>query len=103
MELDETTAEGAARETIEEAGAQFELQTLFSIVNVRRVGQVHLFYRAKLLSAEFAPGHETMEARLFEEHDIPWDDLAFKTVKATLERYFADRRNSAYGVHEIDV
>lgn len=103
MELDETTSEGAARETIEEAGAQFELQTLFSIVNVRRVGQVHLFYRAKLLSAEFAPGHETMEARLFEEQDIPWEDLAFKTVKATLERYFADQRNRLYGFHEIDV
>ncbi len=103
MELDETTSEGAARETIEEAGAQFELQTLFSIVNVRRVGQVHLFYRAKLVSAEFAPGHETMEAKLFAEQDIPWGELAFKTVKVTLEHYFADRASGKYDFHEIDV
>jgi ADP-ribose pyrophosphatase YjhB (NUDIX family) len=103
MELDETTSEGAARETIEEAGAQFELQSLFSIVNVRRVGQVHLFYRAKLLSEEFAPGHETTEAKLFAEQDIPWADLAFKTVKVTLEHYFSDRFGGAYGFHEIDV
>ncbi|MEY3461753.1 MAG: hypothetical protein RLZZ03_1406, partial [Pseudomonadota bacterium] len=44
MELGETTSEGAARETDEEAGAQFELQELFAIMNVARVGQVHLFY-----------------------------------------------------------
>lgn len=103
MELDETTSEGAARETVEEAGAEFELLTLFSMVNVRRVGQVHFFYRAKLLSTEFAPGHETMEAKLFAEQDIPWADLAFKTVKATLERYFDDQRSRLYAFHEIDV
>lgn len=103
MELNETAAEGAARETVEEAGAQFEMQSLFSVVNVTRVGQLHLFYRAKLLSAVFEPGFETMEARLFDEHDLPWNDLAFKTVKVTLERYFADRRLGVFSVHEIDV
>ena len=65
MELGETTAEGAARETDEEAGAQIELLDLFSVMNVVRVGQVHLFYRATLLSDRFNPGHETQEARLF--------------------------------------
>ncbi len=55
LELNETTAEGAARETVEEAGAQFEMQELFSLLNVPRVGQVHLFYRAQLLSDEFQP------------------------------------------------
>ena len=103
MELDETTCEGAARETVEEAGAEFEMQPLFSIVNVQRVGQVHLFYRARLLNLEFSPGSETMEVGLFEENEIPWADLAFKTVKTTLERYFADQRTGHYGFHEIDV
>lgn len=103
MELNETAAEGAARETVEEAGAKFELQSLFSVVNVTRVGQLHLFYRAKLLSPVFDPGHETMEAKLFEEKDIPWNDLAFKTVKSTLEHYFADRRQGVFKIHEIDV
>ena len=50
MELDETVAEGAARETVEEAGAQFEMGDFFSLVNIARVGQVHIFYRARLLS-----------------------------------------------------
>jgi len=103
MELNETTAEGAARETVEEAGAQFEMQEIFSLLNVPRVGQVHLFYRARLLSDQFDPGTETVEARLFSEADIPWDELAFRTVKETLERFFADRRAGHFGFHTIDI
>ena len=103
MELGETTAQGAARETDEEAGAQIALQGLFSILNVVHVGQVHLFYRAQLLSDQFNPGHETIEARLFTEAEIPWDEIAFKTVKETLERYFEDRRRGHYALHQIDI
>jgi len=103
MELNETVAEGAARETVEESGAQFEMEGLFSLVNVARVGQVHLFYRARLLSDVFDPGHETIEARLFSEDEIPWDEIAFRTVKETLERYFSDRRAGHYSIHAIDV
>ena len=103
MELGETTAEGAARETDEEAGAQFEMQALFSLLNVARVGQVHMFYRARLLSDQFNPGTETIEARLFAEDEIPWDEMAFRTVKETLERYFADRRAGQYGFHIVDI
>ena len=103
MELGETSAEGAARETDEESGAQFEMQDLFSLLNVARVGQVHLFYRARLLSDQFNPGTETIEARLFTEDEIPWDEVAFRTVKETLERYFADRRAGQYGFHVVDI
>jgi ADP-ribose pyrophosphatase YjhB (NUDIX family) len=103
MELGETTAEGAARETVEEAGAQFEMQALFSLINVARVGQVHLFYRATLLSPEFDPGTETQEAVLFDEADIPWDEIAFRTVKETLEHFFADRRAGHFGFHVLDI
>jgi len=103
MELDETTAQGAARETDEEAGAQIEMGPLFSLLNVRRVGQVHLFYRATLLSEVFDPGHETIEARLFTEAEIPWEEIAFRTVKETLECYFADRKAGVFGLHCIDI
>mgnify|MGYP006269820091 FL=1 len=103
MELGETTAQGAARETDEEAGAQIELESLFTLLSVPRVGQVHLFYRARLLSDRFNPGHETIEARLFAEHEIPWDEIAFRTVRETLERFFADRARGQFGVHSIDI
>jgi ADP-ribose pyrophosphatase YjhB (NUDIX family) len=103
MELDETTAEGAARETVEEAGAQFEMQSLFSVLSVPKVGQVHLFYRAKLTSDRFDPGYETQEAKLFTEAEIPWDEIAFRTVKVTLERFFADSALGTYSVHQVDI
>lgn len=103
MELNETTAEGAARETVEEAGAQFEIGPLFTLMNVARVGQVHLYYRARLLHTRFDPGPETIEARLFTEADIPWDEIAFRTVKETLEHYFADRRRGSFGFHTLDI
>lgn len=103
MELGETTAQGAARETVEEAGARFELEGLFAVLNVARVGQVHLFYTARMLGEQVDPGHETMEARLFSEAEIPWDEIAFRTVKETLEHYFADRRAGALSIHVIDI
>lgn len=103
MELGETTADGAHRETREEAGASIEMGPLFTLMNVPLVGQVHLYYRARLLSDRFDPGYETIEARLFREEDIPWEDIAFRTVRVTLERYFSDRRNGSFGIHTVDI
>lgn len=103
MELGESTAEGALRETIEEAGAKVEMESLFTVLNVVRVGQVHMYYRARLLSDEFHPGYETQEARLFREHEIPWEEIAFRTVKETLERYFDDRRRGSFAIHVGDI
>ena len=103
MEMNETVAEGAARETLEESGAQFAMEGFFSLLNVPRVGQVHVFYLARLLSDVFDPGFETMEARLFAEHEIPWDEIAFRTVKETLEHYFADRSTGQVGIHILDI
>ncbi len=103
MELGESTADGAVRETVEEAGARIELQGLFTVLNVVRVGQVHLYYRARLLDTDFAPGPETIEAGLFGEAEIPWEDLAFRTVRKTLECYFEDRRKGAFEIHCADI
>ena len=103
MELGETAAEGAARETDEEAGASFEMEGLFTVLSVPRVGQVHMFFRARLLSDCFAPGHETIEARLFSEDEIPWAEVAFRTVKETLLHYFDDRRNGRFEVHTLEI
>jgi ADP-ribose pyrophosphatase YjhB (NUDIX family) len=103
LELGESTAAGALRETDEEAGARVELQGLYTVLNVVRVGQVHLFYRARMLDTTLAPGPETLEARLFGEHEIPWDQIAFRTVRQTLEHYFADRRGGLYPLHSDDI
>ena len=104
MELGENTSEGALRETVEEAGAHVEMLGLFTLLNVVRVGQVHLFYRARLLDTVFDPGPETIEAQLFAEEEIPWTELAFRTTRRTLELYFADRRAGGdFGFHTEDI
>ena len=103
MELGESTADGALRETVEEAGAKVEMQALFSVISVVRVGQVHLFYRARMLDTSLDPGPESLEARLFREDEVPWDELAFRTVRQTLEWFFEDRRLGSFSVHTGDI
>jgi ADP-ribose pyrophosphatase YjhB (NUDIX family) len=109
MENGETTSEAAVRETEEEAGANIEIGKLFTLLNVAHVHQVHMFYLARLLDLDFAPGEESLEVQLFSERDIPWDELAFPTIRTTLELFFADRVkmregvSSTYGVHSHDI
>jgi len=103
MEIGETTAQGAIRETDEEAGARVELQELFTLLNVPHVHQVHLFYRARLLDLDFAPGEESLEVRLFHETEIPWEDLAFPTTAQTLHFFFADRLAGHFALHTADI
>jgi ADP-ribose pyrophosphatase YjhB (NUDIX family) len=103
MELGETLAEGAARETLEETGARFELQGLFTVMNVVHVGQVHFFFRARLLDTHFNPGPETIEAQLFDEAHIPWDELAFRTTRQTLQYFFDDQKRGQFELHCADV
>jgi ADP-ribose pyrophosphatase YjhB (NUDIX family) len=103
MELGETTSQGAARETSEEAGAQFEMGSLFTVMSVPRVGQVHLYFLAELDNEIFEPGFETQEARMFAEDEIPWNELAFRTVQETLQHYFADKKAGTFGVHTLTI
>ena len=109
MELGESTSDGAARETLEEAGAAVEIGPLYSLLNVPHAEQVHLFYLAKMSSPDFAAGEESLEVALFEEHEIPWSELAFTTVKQTLEWFYADRAagllesGKEFHVHSRDV
>jgi ADP-ribose pyrophosphatase YjhB (NUDIX family) len=103
LELGETTAQGALRETDEESGAQIELGALFSVLDVVRVGQVHLFYLATMTSPALDPGSETLEARLFREDEVPWDEIAFRTVRETLRFFFDDRRRGQFGMHCADI
>ena len=103
MELNETTHEGAQRETWEEAGAKIKLGPLFTMFDVIRAEQVHIYFRAEMSSAEFCAGEESLDVKLFSEEEIPWDELAFKTVSKTLSLFFADRKAGQYTLHTGDV
>ena len=99
MEIGETTGEGAVRETLEESGARIELLELFSMIDVIHAEQVHVFYRGRMLGPELDPGTESLEARLFTEDEIPWDQLAFKTVIQTLRWFLSDRQEGCFRLH----
>jgi 8-oxo-dGTP pyrophosphatase MutT (NUDIX family) len=103
MENGETTTEAAARETLEEANAQVDIGELYSMHNLPHINQVHLLFRAQLLNLDFSPGEESLEVRLFEEHEIPWDNMAFRPVTYTLRYLFTDRKTGQYPLHVGDI
>ena len=92
MENDESVAAAAIRETLEEACARITLGEVSTMISLPHISQVHVIYHAELLDLDFAAGEETLELQLFSEDQIPWDEIAFRTVRLTLEHYFADKR-----------
>ena len=99
MENGETTYQGAARETLEEANARVEVGQLYALYNIPHINQVYILFRARLLDLDFSAGAETLEATLFAEHAVPWDELAFATVRHTLMHYYNDRRAGEFKFH----
>jgi ADP-ribose pyrophosphatase YjhB (NUDIX family) len=96
MELDETIQQGAERETWEEARARVEILAPYSMFNLPHVNQLYIIFRARLRDLEFSPGPESLDVQLFNEEEIPWGELAFGTVRHTLEFFFADRKRGDY-------
>ena len=99
MENGETTEEAAVRETREEANARVEVDALFTCLDIPRINQVYVMFRGRVAGGSFAPGAESLDTRLFEEAEVPWDEIAFPAITRTLELWFRDRRNGAFGTH----
>ncbi len=87
LELEETTEAGALREAWEEARARISIDRLLAVYNVPRISQVQTIYQATLSSPEIAPGEESLEVGLFAWQDIPWDEIAFPTVRWALKQH----------------
>ncbi|REG81457.1 NUDIX hydrolase [Marinomonas pollencensis] len=100
MENQETTSEGALRETLEESGSQAICRQAFSMISIPHINQIHLFYLADLLKDDFHATSESSEVALFELSDIPWDELAFSSVTRTLELFIEDHKTGHYSFHE---
>jgi ADP-ribose pyrophosphatase YjhB (NUDIX family) len=92
MENGESTEDAAMRETREEAGADVTITSLYSVFSIPHISQVYMLFRGELTEGRYQAGRESLECRLFEENDIPWEKLAFPVVKETLHRYFLDKR-----------
>lgn len=96
MENGESLPEAAARETREEACANIEIDDIYTLISVPHISQVHAIFRARLLDTNFAPGVETLDVALMTEAQIPWDDIAFRTVAMTLRHFFSNRNAGAF-------
>jgi ADP-ribose pyrophosphatase YjhB (NUDIX family) len=96
LELGETPEEGARREAMEEANAAIRLTGLLAVYSIPRLGQVQLIYRAEL-EGGFAPGPESLDVRLCTEAEIPWDELAFPSVRWALDHDRTWREGGAAG------
>lgn len=103
MENGETTEQAALRETLEEACAEVEIRSLYTLTSIVHVNQVQMIYLADLPLPRFAPSTESLEVRLFREEEIPWDDLAFETIRQILRLYFQDRRQGQFPLRHIEL
>jgi len=100
LENQETVEEGAQRELYEETEAKIEDLQLFSVYSVPRINQIHIYYRANMMSAHWALTSESTEIRLMDISEIPWDEIAFPSTKFMLEKYAEDVKKGSFCVHQ---
>ena len=103
MENGETSSHGALRETWEEANARAEILDLYTVFSLPHISQIYMFYRAQLTDLDFYPGVESHETRLFDEHEIPWDNLAFPVITETLKYFFSDYEQGHFPIRNQDI
>lgn len=96
MENDESTVEAAMRETMEEAGANVEVRDLYTMISLVHINQVYMMFLADMTNTEFAAGEESLEVDLFDESEIPWDQIAFPVIEETMRLFFADRSSGNF-------
>jgi ADP-ribose pyrophosphatase YjhB (NUDIX family) len=99
MENGETTFGGAVRETLEEANARVEVGPLYALYNIPHINQVYILFRARLVDPDVSAGAETLEVRLFTEAEIPWEEIAFASIRNALTHYYEDRKLGDYKFH----
>jgi len=99
LENGESLGAGAQRETLEEASARVALSELYTVISLPYINQVYVMFRAHRLGLDFGPGSESLEVRLFREEEVPWEELAFRTITRTLRNYFLDRKLGSYATH----
>jgi ADP-ribose pyrophosphatase YjhB (NUDIX family) len=99
LELGESTVQGAVRETFEEAGARVQVIAPYAHFDIPHIGQAYIFYRARMITPEFAAGSESLEVKFVKPSEIPWESLAFAAVRYALELYVQDAANAKYRTH----
>ncbi len=102
LELKESTEEGAIREVKEEVNAEIKVESLLSVIDIVHISQVYIIYLSSLVGTTFSPGLESLDVKLFKEEEIPWDNLAFESIKETLRFYFKNFPESEKNIKRKD-
>lgn len=103
MENGETVSEGARREAFEEAGITVDILSLYGLYNLPFINEVYLIFVAQMVDSSFSPGSESLDVRLFDKSDIPWNDLAFTAVHKILLQYLEDSPQRSFPFHMRDI
>ncbi len=99
LENGESVAQGAVRETLEEAGAAVRIIQPYALFSLPSVNHIYVMFHARMASSYFCPGEESLSVALFEEEQIPWKDIAFTVIEETLRRFFLDRGKNPLPFH----
>lgn len=103
LEIGETVEEGAIRETYEETGTKVKIIKPYALYNLSFIGQVYLIFLGSLKDLNFQTGHESLEVRLLEKHEISWEELAFPVIREVLQLYFKDASEGTFKFHMGDI
>ncbi len=104
MEQGESLEEGAVRETLEEAGIEICAGQMLTSISVPQISQVHIFFLSQMENALHAQStSESLEVKLFDMDDIPWQEIAFPTVKKTLRHYLEDLKEGHIQTRVFDI
>ena len=103
LENGETAADGAARETWEEAGITAEKMHLYRLYDIPYINQLYIFFLCQIAEGKFEPGPESYETKLYNLFEIPWGEIAFPVVKQTIEEFFEDEKNNHFPVRMSEI
>ena len=92
LEVDETVAEAAIRETLEETGLVVEPGEIVGLYSRLEAAVVVLAFEARVVSGTPTVTPEATEVRAFRPEAIPWAGIAFKTSYWAIRDWLHRRR-----------
>jgi ADP-ribose pyrophosphatase YjhB (NUDIX family) len=89
----EPLVEAAVREAREECGLDVRLEGLVNLYSYKGRTPVIVVYAATAIGGTLAVDEESLESKEFEEGELPWDHLAFRSTEDGLRDYLAGIRH----------
>jgi 8-oxo-dGTP diphosphatase len=91
LEVDESVAEGAIRETLEETGLIVEPGAIVGLYSRLEAAVVVVVFEAPIVGGEPRRTPEALEVRAFAPTEIPWSELGFNTTYWALRDWVGQR------------